>query len=205
MVSLRQNSLEGTIPSEFFDELINMTMLDLGQNHLSGTLPTSIGKVRNLRSLNLGDNSLSGSIPTEIAHIGSAHGLGWGPGGWEGLTTFVINHNNLTHVIPTEIGYLENIVHLDLSDNPSLGLPSDGVRARMHARVCATESARAVCGSPSLTCVCLCVPRRARACRAATSPSRRASPHRSACWQTWSTSNWIHAASRAPSPPKSVS
>ena len=60
MLALRQNSLAGTIPESFFDELINITFVDLGQNHLSGSIPSTIGKVRNLRSVSLDDNSLSG-------------------------------------------------------------------------------------------------------------------------------------------------
>jgi len=101
-------------------------MLDLGQNQLSGTIPSTIGKVRNLRTWSMDQNSFSGAIPTEIAHMGSAWGLGYGSGGLEGLTYLDLAHNNLTWVIPSEIGYLENIQYLDLSDNPNLGSPEGG-------------------------------------------------------------------------------
>ena len=128
-VSLRQNSLEGTIPEKFFDELINMTVVDLGYNYLSGTIPTELGKVRNLRTLDLNNNVLTGTLPTEIAHLGAALGFGVGSGGPEGTVHIDISHNNLTGFIPSEIGYLENIQNLDLSANPNLGMTEGGNQA----------------------------------------------------------------------------
>lgn len=41
----------------------------------------------------------------------------------QGLTSIDLSHNNLTGVVPSEIAYLENLVMLDLSANPSLGNP----------------------------------------------------------------------------------
>ena len=121
-VSLRQNSLAGTIPAEFFDELINMTVVDLGYNYISGSIPTELGKVRNLRTLDMQNNVFTGPIPTEIAHLGSALGYGYGSGGLEGLVHIDMSHNNLTGVIPSEIGFLENIM-----------VSSGHTRASLHA------------------------------------------------------------------------
>ena len=120
-VTLRQNSLDGTIPEKFFDELINMTVVDLAFNSLSGTIPTELGKVRNLRTLDMNDNQLTGPLPTEIAHLGSALGYGYGTSGPNGLLHLDMSHNNLTGIIPSQIGYLENLQNLDLSANPNLG------------------------------------------------------------------------------------
>ena len=41
-LNLKENSLEGTIPDAFFDELINITLVDLSFNYLSGTIPTEV-------------------------------------------------------------------------------------------------------------------------------------------------------------------
>jgi hypothetical protein len=35
-----QNKVEGTIPPTFFDALINLTLVDLAYNSISGTIPT---------------------------------------------------------------------------------------------------------------------------------------------------------------------
>ena len=103
LVCQKDNALAGTIPDTFFDELINITALDLSYNSLSGTMPTEAGKMRSLRSLELSNNRLTGTIPTEIANMGSALGYGLTPGGLEGLTHFDISHNNLTGIIPSEV------------------------------------------------------------------------------------------------------
>ena len=42
------NNLVGTIPPEVFDKLINLTVFDVSHNQLSGTIPTQVGKLRNL-------------------------------------------------------------------------------------------------------------------------------------------------------------
>jgi hypothetical protein len=133
MVSLRQNSLAGTIPESFFNELINITVFDVAYNYISGSVPTEVGKMRNLRSLDMQSNVFSGTIPTEIAHLGSAYGLGYGDGGLEGLTTFDMSHNNLTGTIPSEVGYLENLENFDVSRNPNFGTPpGDGANLALN-------------------------------------------------------------------------
>ena len=47
-LQLQFNGLTGTIPAGLFDSLINLTIVDLSHNSLSGTLPTQIGKLRNV-------------------------------------------------------------------------------------------------------------------------------------------------------------
>jgi len=126
LLNLQRNSLTGTIPESFFDDLINISMIDVSFNYLSGTIPTEVGKVRNLRSWNMADNAFSGSIPTQIAYLGNALGYGYDNGGLQGLTSIDLSHNNLTGIIPSQIAYLENLESLDLSNNPSLGAPAGG-------------------------------------------------------------------------------
>ena len=47
-MSLQFNNLEGTLPEVLFDKLINLSHVDLSHNRLSGTIPSTIGKLRNL-------------------------------------------------------------------------------------------------------------------------------------------------------------
>jgi len=130
MLDLRQNNVEGTIPANLLDTLINITLLDLSYNSMSGTIPTQVGKIRNLRRLNLRNNHLDGPVPTEIANLGYA--LGYQDG--EGTTHIDLAHNNLTGTVPSEIGYLEGIKHLDVSSNVRFGVPvSDNPNVALNA------------------------------------------------------------------------
>jgi len=119
MLSLTNNNVQGTIPPTFFDALINMSIVDLAYNSLSGTIPTQVGKIRNIKRLELRNNHLVGTIPTEIANMGYA--IGYADG--QGTTHLDLAHNNLTGTIPSQIGYLEALQLLDVSNNAQLGLP----------------------------------------------------------------------------------
>jgi len=124
-LNLPSNNLQGTIPDAFFDELVNISFIDISYNSLSGTVPTQIGKLRNLKKLNIARNNFEGSIPTEIANLASALGS-------EGLTYLDLSHNNLTGNIPSQIAYLEALQFLDLSDNANFGYPPDANNLAMH-------------------------------------------------------------------------
>ncbi|KAH0752540.1 hypothetical protein KY285_005688 [Solanum tuberosum] len=60
------NNLSGFIPSEILELSSLSEGVDLSQNHLIGFLSMEIGKLRNLGYLNLSDNKLQGQIPTTI-------------------------------------------------------------------------------------------------------------------------------------------
>lgn len=119
-IKLPKNKLAGTIPSSFFDELINITGIDLSHNSMSGTIPSQIGKIRNLRRIELTHNGFQGTIPTEISHAGYALGY------TDGITHIDLSTNNLTGTIPSQIAYLESLESLDVSANAHFGFPVDG-------------------------------------------------------------------------------
>ncbi|XP_027185147.1 receptor kinase-like protein Xa21 [Coffea eugenioides] len=68
-MSLLQNQLSGNLPSIFGYRLPNLEYLDLGINHLSGALPSSISNSSNLRRIELGDNKFTGPIPTSVGDL----------------------------------------------------------------------------------------------------------------------------------------
>jgi len=70
-IHLPANNLTGTIPPGLFDALVNLTIIDFSHNDISGTIPTEVGKLRNINMFLLGNNKLSGTIPTEIYTMGS--------------------------------------------------------------------------------------------------------------------------------------
>lgn len=111
VLDLSRNFLSGTIPS-YFQALTRLSSLDLGQNLLSGTISTQLGSPSNLlQRLDLGQNSLSGTIPTEL-------------GLWKGLETLILTQNNLSGTIPPEIRNLTALAEFDVRVNQLGGSPS---------------------------------------------------------------------------------
>lgn len=85
LTTLKELSLKGTnrvgpIPGWIGKYLTNLVLLDLHQNQLTGTIPTSFGSMTGLRFLFLNDNRLNGTIPSELANMDGlctwAHGFG---------------------------------------------------------------------------------------------------------------------------------
>ena len=86
--------------------------LNLGNNNLTGSLPTEIGNFSELESLQLYSNQISGVIPPEIGNLTS-------------LTQLDLSPNIFTGTIPPEIGNLINLEILWLNQNGLTGnIPS---------------------------------------------------------------------------------
>lgn len=119
VVTRYKRNLVGILPD--LSDLVMLAWLDLNQNHLSGTIPTSLpaylgylnltgneltGSIpdltafTNLRTLELSDNQLSGFIPTPLPAT---------------LSTLRLGYNHLTGAIP--ISLPANLGTLDLPDN----------------------------------------------------------------------------------------
>ena len=81
-----------------------VTRLDLRENNLVGSIPTEIGRLKNLMQLNLGLNQLTGIVPSEIS-------------GLENITHLYLHSNELTGNIPSEIGQLKNLREFRLDQN----------------------------------------------------------------------------------------
>ena len=112
-LNLTNTGLTGSIPSKIGD-LENLKKLYLSRNQLSGEIPTEIGHLTNLTSLNLNDNQLTGEIPTEIGHLTN-------------LTSLHLSDNQLTGEIPVELGNLINLRYLNLNDNQLIGEISENI------------------------------------------------------------------------------
>ena len=67
--------------------------LKLGDNALSGPIPTALGNLGNLTRLRLPDNSLSGPIPATLGNLAK-------------LTNLELDDNDLSGAIPPELGKL---------------------------------------------------------------------------------------------------
>lgn len=82
--------------------------LDLSQNALVGTIPSSIGELDYFKEINLGLNGLTGGIPASIGNLTS-------------LNRLSLYLNRLTGEIPASISNLKKVQFLDLSGNKLSG------------------------------------------------------------------------------------
>ncbi|KAJ4966530.1 hypothetical protein NE237_018379 [Protea cynaroides] len=85
-------------------DMKTLTMLNISNNMLNGSIPTAIGNLQNLYHLDLSNNRFNGSVPMEIGNM-------------ERLMLLDLSHNKLHDSIPTAMGNLTNLNTLDLSNN----------------------------------------------------------------------------------------
>ena len=106
ILSLDENLLAGTIPSELF-LMTSLQRLELFQNAITGTIPTEVGQLSDSLSLfSANVNFLTGTVPLEhfIKLSDTLVALGLGDNNFEmGSST-----------IPTEIGLLSKLTSLHL-------------------------------------------------------------------------------------------
>ena len=70
-ISLSFNKFSGHLSSDMFDHLPQLWYLDLSRNQLSGEIPTSLFKCKELECIILRDNQLEGTIPLELGNLTS--------------------------------------------------------------------------------------------------------------------------------------
>jgi hypothetical protein len=85
-VYLPGNNLTGTVPSSL-GKLTALTALHLDRNNLTGTVPSTLGQLADLTSLQLDSNSLTGTIPSTLGQLSY-------------LRALQLDHNHLTGPMP---------------------------------------------------------------------------------------------------------
>ncbi|XP_039123681.1 piriformospora indica-insensitive protein 2-like [Dioscorea cayenensis subsp. rotundata] len=83
---LSNNPLGGDLVSFSWENLSNLTTLDLSNTGITGSIPGTIAGLRRLRYLALDNNHLTGNVPQKLAS------LPW-------LNTLYLNGNNLTGIL----------------------------------------------------------------------------------------------------------
>merc|ERR1712000_344816 len=68
ILSLYNNQLTGNIPKEL-SNLINLQELYLSSNQISGEIPKELSNLINLQRLSLWGNQISGEIPKELSNL----------------------------------------------------------------------------------------------------------------------------------------
>ncbi|KAK2431459.1 hypothetical protein P8452_44639 [Trifolium repens] len=110
LLELQNNYLSGFLPPQ---EITNTNSSKLGEmnlsnNRLSGSLPSSIGNFPNLQILLLHGNRFSGEIPQDIGKL-------------KNILRLDMSFNNFSGEIPIEIGECSLLTYLDLSQNQLSG------------------------------------------------------------------------------------
>uniref|UniRef100_A0A175YD77 non-specific serine/threonine protein kinase n=1 Tax=Daucus carota subsp. sativus TaxID=79200 RepID=A0A175YD77_DAUCS len=106
LVELQNNYLSGTLCDDgnFTTSPSKMEQLNLSNNQISGSLPTSLSNFSNLQILQLDGNKFTGSIPSSF-------------GEFQHLSKLDLKLNSFSSQIPPEIGNCFHLTYLDLSQN----------------------------------------------------------------------------------------
>ena len=97
---------------DIFDNLLDLTHLNLLGNELSGTVPSSLFKLANLRYLYLVNNQLTGEMPGDFGRLTN-------------LQDLFLAGNEFAGGLPSELGKLTDLRRLSLDSNRLTGqLPS---------------------------------------------------------------------------------
>jgi Leucine-rich repeat (LRR) protein len=112
------NNLTGDVSSIINTLPLSLTALELTFNHLSGTIPSSTGRLTDLYFLDLAGNNLNGTIPSELGSLSK-------------LEILALDVNRLTGTVPAS---LANLPGLRKSHNHSCPntISPDGVLTCAH-------------------------------------------------------------------------
>ena len=110
VLHLHDNTLTGSVPV-WLEGLAELERIDLSGNQLTGDIPPELGDLAKLEYLDLSANKLTGTIPGKLAGLGNNSRLG----------TLLLGANQLSGTIPAELGDLVRLEQLDFSENQLSG------------------------------------------------------------------------------------
>lgn len=100
-LQLEGNNFSGSIPDCLSKS--SLSILDLGDNHLSGRIPGWIGNLSYLKDLIMSNNHLEGPIPLEVCQL-------------QYLEVLDLANNNVSGILPSCFSP-SSLIHVHLSDN----------------------------------------------------------------------------------------
>lgn len=126
-----QCGFSGTLQEDLWPNLTQLRYLWLNQNRLTGTLPTTFGKMTNLQSLRLSKNHFEGQLPAEINNMTSLRDLSLHNNMFDGTIPYIahlsslekleLQENKLEKHIPFEIFRFQQLKELRVEKNELTG------------------------------------------------------------------------------------
>lgn len=128
--------LDGVALPEEIGNLTSLTKLTLYSVSLTGSIPLTFGRLKNLRLLNLRNNSLTGRIPLEIGNMTELHRMdltqnylhGQIPGTFSRLVKqngLLLSENQLGGDVMLELGNNIVLCYIDIAKNNFSGRSTD--------------------------------------------------------------------------------
>lgn len=142
LLVLDGNNLQGNLPSTMTNLSTNLETLDLGSNHITGTIPSGVGDLVGLSLLFLDNNMLTGPVPSSIGKLHSLYGMELSNNRFYGkmptsignlaqLSELHLNENNFSGAIPVDLAGCKNLLALNLSSNSLSGNIPKGLFEKM--------------------------------------------------------------------------
>ncbi|KAF8391176.1 hypothetical protein HHK36_023477 [Tetracentron sinense] len=103
---LTRNYLNGSIPSSL--ARLNLTLLSLAGNRLSGSIPKEIGDIATLEELGLENSQFGGPLPEQLGNLSR-------------LRRFLASANNFTGMLPETFANLKNLTDFRIDGNDISG------------------------------------------------------------------------------------
>ncbi|XP_073101199.1 uncharacterized protein [Elaeis guineensis] len=103
LLTVESNHISGNIPSGI-ENLFNLYALGFENNLLTGNIPEDIGKLHMLQVLSLGRNRLTGTLPSSLGNLTQ-------------LNRLYLDSNAFEGPIPSSLGNLQHLADLHLSQN----------------------------------------------------------------------------------------
>ncbi|MBA0687598.1 hypothetical protein Goari_015118, partial [Gossypium aridum] len=127
IISLRSNNFDGHIPHKICD-LLNLLILDLAHNNISGTIPKCFRKLYSMANRSNRENYMYVSEGLYLSALLVLKGRQDEYGATLGLVTSIdLSTNSLTGEIPKEIARLVELRSLNLSGNLLTGNIPDNI------------------------------------------------------------------------------
>ncbi|XP_011015296.1 PREDICTED: probably inactive leucine-rich repeat receptor-like protein kinase IMK2 [Populus euphratica] len=136
-LDLQYNNLSGAIPNSWGatqkkNNFLPLQHLSLNNNFFSGSIPSSLGKLRELQDISVSHNQINGAIPVEIGGLSRLRTLDLSYNAINGslsdslsnissLVLLNLQNNYLDNQIPEAIGKLHNLSVLNLKRNQFSG------------------------------------------------------------------------------------
>ncbi|XP_068639584.1 receptor-like protein EIX2 [Aristolochia californica] len=117
ILAISSNHLTGSIPFSI-GEMLSLQVLDLSRNGFTEGIPSSLGNCSYLKALDLSSNYLAGWVPESIGHL-------------QQLKSLHLNNNSLSGKFPASLKNCTSLEMLDLGENRFSGLIPKWVGRRL--------------------------------------------------------------------------